>query len=66
MLGGSSVNEINCSCLGGCGGNISYIFAYKGCHILVYGCLWSSSTDITEDEREKIVDSPLKLIFKMG
>jgi len=36
---GSSVNEISSYCPGGCGGNIPYISANNGSHILVYGCL---------------------------
>jgi hypothetical protein len=37
ILSGSAVNEINCYCPGGYSGNIPYIFAYNGCHIVVYG-----------------------------
>jgi len=66
ILGGSSVNEMSCYCPGGCGGNIPYLSAYKGCHLLVYGCLWSSATHITEDARPIIVDAALTLIFKLG
>jgi len=65
-LGGCSVNEIHCYCPRGCGGNIQYIFAHKGCHNLVYGCLWSSATHITNDARAKVIDAPLTLISKMG
>jgi hypothetical protein len=65
-IGSSSVNEINCYCPGGWGGNIPYVFAYKGCRIVVYGYMWSSATDITEDAGAKIVDAPLTLIFKIG
>ena len=63
---GSSVNGLTCYCPGGCGGNIQYISAHQGCHILVYGWLRSSSTHITRDARPKIVDTPLTLIFRMG
>ena len=66
ILSGSSVNEISCYCPGGCGGNIRYISAHTGCHILVYGWLCSTTTHITEDARPKIVDTLLMLIFKMG
>ena len=65
-IGGSSGNEINRYYAGEWGGNIPYIFANKGCGILVYGCLWSSATDINEDARAKIFDAPMTLIFKMG
>jgi hypothetical protein len=65
-IGGSSVNGINCYCLGGCGSNIPYIFAYKGRRIIVYRYMWSSPTDITEDASAKIIEAPLTLIFKMG
>jgi len=66
ILSGSSVNEISGYCPRGCGRNIPYISAYKGCHILVYGYLGSSATNITEHARPKIVDAPLMLIYKMG
>jgi len=65
ILSGSSVNEISCYCPRGCGLNIPYISAYKGCHILLYGWLWSRTTHITEDARPNIVDSLLMLIFRM-
>jgi hypothetical protein len=65
-LGGSSVNEINRDCTGGCGGNIPNIFAYAGCCNVVNGYMWSSATDNTEDARAKIIDAPLTIIFKMG
>jgi len=45
-LSGGCVNETSCYCPGGCGGNIPYIFCDQGCHILVYGCLLSSASDI--------------------
>ena len=66
ILSGSSLNEMSCYCPGECGRNIPYISAHKGCHNLVYGCLWSSVTEITEDFRPKIIDALLTLIFKMG
>jgi len=66
ILRGSSVNEMSCYCPGGCGGNIPYISAQKGCYIQFSGCLWSSATYITVDARPKIVNAPLTLIFKMG
>jgi hypothetical protein len=65
-LGGSFVNEVYCYCPGGCSGNIWYIFPYNDCHILVYGCLWSSAIDITEEATVKIIDALLMLIFMMG
>jgi hypothetical protein len=65
-LSGSSVNEISCYCPSGCGRNIPYIFHNNGCNMLVYGCLWSSATHITEDARPKILAAPSTLIFKMG
>ena len=55
ILSGRSVIDISCYSPGGCGGNILYISAQKGCHILLYGCLWSSDTQITEDARPYIV-----------
>ena len=63
ILGGSSVNEISCYCPGGCDLNILYISAYTGCHILFYGCFWSSTTHITEDARPNIVDALLTLCW---
>jgi len=66
ILRGSSVHEISCYCPGGCGGNIPSISPYPGCYDLVNGCLWSSSTDSTDDATPKIVDAPLMLILKMG
>jgi len=66
ILSGSSVNDISCHYPGGCGGNILYLSAYKGCPLLVYGWLWSSSTHITKDGRRIIVDALLTLISKMG
>jgi hypothetical protein len=65
ILSGSSVNERSCYCTGGCGLNIMYISAYEGCHILLYGCFWSSTTNITEDARPIIVDAWLSLNFRM-
>ena len=65
-LGGSFVNQINCYCPGGGGGNIPYILVYEGCYMLIYGCLWSSATDITEGPRAKIVNTPLTHNVKMG
>jgi hypothetical protein len=62
---GSSVNEISCYCPGGCGWNILYISAYKGCDLLLYGCFWWSTTYITKDARPNIVDALLTLIFRM-
>jgi len=59
ILSNSSVYEISCYCPGGCGGNILYISAYKGCLILLYGCWRSSDTKNTEDARPIIVDAPL-------
>jgi len=64
MLSGSSVNEISCYCPGGCGWNIPYISANKGCHILLDGCFWSSTTHITEDSRPNIVDAQLTLSWR--
>ena len=64
--GGSSVNEFSCYCPGGCGGNIPYIFAYNACNNLIWDCLWSSATHITQDASAEIVDAPLTLIFNMG
>jgi len=52
---GSSVNKVSCYCSGRCGRRIPYIFAYTYWNILVYGCLSSSATHITEDARPKIV-----------
>jgi len=57
ILRGSSANEMRCDCPGGCGGNILYISAYEGCHLIVYGWLWLSTTPITDDARPKIVDA---------
>jgi len=65
ILSGRSVNEMSCYTPGGCGGNIPYISAYKGCHIVRYGCLRSSATNITENARPRIVDASLTLIFRM-
>jgi len=45
-LSSSFVHELCCYCPGGCGGNIPYISAYQGCHIIVDGCFWSSATHI--------------------
>jgi len=66
ILSGSSVYKIYCYCPGGCGGNMPYISAYRGCHIHVFGCVWSSATHIAEDATPTIVDALLTLIFKMG
>ena len=66
ILSGSSVNEMSWYCPARCGGNIPYVSADKGWHILVYGFLWLSATHIVEDARSKIVDTPLTLIFNMG
>ena len=65
-LSGSSVNETSCYCPGECGGIIQYIFSSRVCHLLLYGCLWSSGTHITENATPKIVDALLTLIVKMG
>jgi len=65
ILSGSSVNEISCYSPRGCGQNISYTSAYKGCHILLYGCFWSCTTHITQDARPNIIDAPVRLIFRM-
>jgi len=65
ILSGSSLNEMSCYCPRGCGRNIPHISPHEGCHILVYGCLWSTATHNTEDARHKIVDTPMTLIFKM-
>jgi len=65
ILSGCSVNEISCYCPGGCDQDILYISAYTGCHILLYGCLWSSTTHITKDARPNIVEALLTLIFRM-
>jgi hypothetical protein len=32
---------------------------------VVYGCFWSSSTQITEDVKTKIVHTPWNFIFSM-
>ena len=56
-LSGSSVNEISCYCPGGCRGNISWFSASECCHVLVYQCLRSSATHITEDARPTIIDA---------
>ena len=42
-----------------------YILADKGCEILLYGCLWSSTTHITEDARLIIFDALFTLSFRM-
>jgi hypothetical protein len=65
-IGGSSGDELNRYYPGCRGGNIPYILAYKSSHIVVYGYIWSSAIDITEDARAKIIDTPLTLIFKMA
>ena len=64
-LSGGSVNEISCYCPGGSGVNILYIIGYNGCHILVYGCLQSGATYITEAAQPKITDALVTGIFKM-
>jgi len=66
ILSRSSLNEMSRYCPGGCGGNIPYVSAYKGWHLLVYGCLWLSATHITEDARPKIIHATLMLILEMG
>ena len=60
------VNEISRYCSGGCRGNTSCLSAYKGCQLLVDGCLWSSATKITQDARPKYIHTPLTLNFKTG
>jgi hypothetical protein len=65
ILSGSSVNEISCYCPGGCGKNNPYISAYKRCQILLYACLQSRTTQITEDARPTIDDALLRLIFRI-
>jgi hypothetical protein len=66
ILSRSSGNEMSCYCPRWCGGNIAYILAHKGSHVLVYGYLWSMATSIINDARPKIFDAPWALIFKMG
>jgi len=56
---------MSCYCPGGCGRNIPYIFPHKGCHYVVYSCLWWSTTHITEDARPKIIDALLTLILRI-
>jgi len=63
---GSSINEGNCDCSGGCRRNILYLSMYKDCHVQIYECLWSSATHITEHARPKMVNGPLTLIFTTG
>jgi len=61
-LNPSLENELSSICPGGCHGNISYLSGYKGCQLMVYRCLWSSATWITQDAWPEIVDTH----FAMG
>jgi hypothetical protein len=65
ILGGSSVNTMYRHSHREDGGNIPYISTNSGCNILVYGCLGSSATYITEDARPMIIDPPSTVISKM-
>ena len=65
-LSGGYANGVSCFCRGGCGGNMLCIFTYTGCHVLVYGCLRSSASNITEAARPKIINAPKTLISKIG
>jgi len=44
----------------------TFSFAYKGGPYLIDECLQPIATQITQDARPKIVDTPLTLIFRMG
>jgi len=46
--------------------HVASVFACKGSQYLVYGCLKPIASYITDDARPKIVDAPLRLIFRMG
>ena len=59
------VNEISCYHPGGHRRNISCLSSYTGCRLHVDGCLWSSTSYVTENARAKISNAPLTLIFKM-
>jgi len=59
-------NEWSCNCLGGCQRTISCLSAYKGCQNLVYRCLWSFTTKITQDTWPTIIVALLMLIVNWG
>ena len=52
-------------CPGGCWVNVSCLSACKRCQLLVYGCLWLSTTLTTPDGKPKLIDAQLSLIFQM-
>jgi len=59
-------NKCSCDCPGGCGWTIACLSAYKGYQNLVYRCLQSFTTKITQDSRPQIIVALLMLIVKMG
>ena len=46
--------------------HVAFSFGYKGGQYLIYECLHPIPTQITQDARTNIVDTPLTLIFSMG
>jgi hypothetical protein len=59
-------NELRCDCPEGCRGTISCLSAYKGSQNLVFRCLKSFASKITQDSGPKIIVALLTLIVKMG
>jgi hypothetical protein len=59
-------NELSCDCPGGCCGTISCLSAYKGSQNLVFRCLRSFASKITQDSGPKIIVALFKIIVKMG
>jgi hypothetical protein len=59
-------NELSCDCPGGRHGTISCLSAYKGSQNLVFRCLRSFASKITQGSGPKIIVALLKIIVKMG
>jgi hypothetical protein len=59
-------SELSCDCPRGCRGTISFLSANKGSQNLVFTCLQSFASKITQDSGPKIIVALLTLTVKMG